>query len=219
MKILIIDDHPSMIEGYKTILSYNNLGYDIEYTEAYNCQTAFELITNKRLVIDYDVVFLDYSLPPFEKENIFNGQDLGLVIRKHLLNTKIVILTSHIEGIILYDLNTALKPEGILVKSDFSADELIKAFDYIMNNYTYYSETAHKVIKELLSKNIFLDEINRHIITLIADGVVTKNIPERIQLSLSSIEKRKNTIRDYFGLTRKGSDEEIIREARKKGLI
>ena len=29
VNIFMIDDHPSMIEGYKSILSYNDLGYEI----------------------------------------------------------------------------------------------------------------------------------------------------------------------------------------------
>ncbi|WP_262494798.1 hypothetical protein [Flavobacterium columnare] len=30
IRILIVDDHPSMIEGYKVILSYNDFGYNID---------------------------------------------------------------------------------------------------------------------------------------------------------------------------------------------
>ena len=41
----MIDDHPSMIEGYKSILSFNDLDFEIDITPAYNCEGAYYLIT------------------------------------------------------------------------------------------------------------------------------------------------------------------------------
>jgi two-component system, NarL family, response regulator NreC len=39
-----------------------------------------------------------------------------------------------------------------------------------------------------------------------------------LHLSNSAVEKRKVIIKEYFGID-KGTDEDIIREARKQGLI
>lgn len=36
LNVLMIDDHPSMIEGYKSILSFNDLDCEINVTPAYN---------------------------------------------------------------------------------------------------------------------------------------------------------------------------------------
>lgn len=214
VKILMVDDHPSMIEGYKIILSYNTLGYEIVTTAAYNCEVAYEQI-NKDF---FEVIFLDFSLPPFEKMNIKSGLDLAKIIRKVAPNSKIVILTSHSESIILYDIITATDPEGLLVKSDFSAEELLIAFEKIINGGTYRSATVLHNVKELLSNKVYLDDYNRKIITLLAQGIKTKNIPSHLNISMSTVEKRKTQIRDYFGL-KKGSDEDIIREAKKAGLL
>ncbi len=210
----MVDDHPSMLEGYKIILSYNTLGYEIETTTAYNCETALSLIRSNK----FDVIFLDYSLPPFEEENITSGIDLAKIVRKVSPKTKIVILTSHSESIILCHMVSSVDPEGLLVKSDFSADDLISAFSAIMNGEIYYSITAKSRIKELGSKRTYLDNSNRQIITLLAQGVKTKSLPNHLNLSISSIEKRKIQIKDYLSIE-KGTDEDIIREAKKLGLI
>ncbi|MBP9793215.1 MAG: response regulator transcription factor [Flavobacterium sp.] len=214
VKVLMVDDHPSMIEGYKIILSYNTLGYEIETAVAYNCQTAFELINTAK----FDVIFLDFSLPPFEAQNIHNGVDLAKLIRKKGLKSKIVILTSHSESIILYDIITATDPDGLLVKSDFSAEELLIAFEKIVNGENYRSATVIHNVKELLSNKVYLDDYNRKIISLLSQGIKTKSIPNHINISMSSVEKRKIQIRDYFGL-KKASDEDIVREAKKAGLL
>ncbi len=156
LKILMIDDHPSMIEGYKIILSYNTLGFEIETTSAFSCESAYEIITSSKNTL-FDLVFIDYSLPAYEKMNIDSGEDLALLVKTHMPNAKIVMLTSHNEALILYNILRNIEPAGLLVKSDFSADELISAFDIIMKGEIYHSITVKHRMKELLSKKAYLD--------------------------------------------------------------
>jgi two-component system, NarL family, response regulator NreC len=218
LNILMVDDHPSIIEGYKIILNYNDLGYEIETTVAHNCKDAYDIIMAARREKGFDVVFLDYSLPPYEEKNLKTGEDLAVLVREYLPDSKIVLLTSHTEALILYPIVKKVNPEGLLIKSDFSADELLTAFDAIMHGKTYQSITVINCLKELLSKRIFLDNFNRQIISLLAQGVKTKSLPSYLNLSISAIEKRKFQIREYFSIE-KGNDEDIIREAKKSGLI
>jgi two-component system, NarL family, response regulator NreC len=218
VKVLMIDDHPSMIEGYKIILSYNDLGYNVEVKTAYSCKEAYEIITKKRSATVFDMIFLDYSLPPYEGKKIANGEDLAVLIRDYFPKAKIVILTSHTEAILLYNIPKRVKPEGLLVKSDFTAEELIVAFDTVINDVQYYSQTVKQIVKDLSSNVLYLDSINREIISLVAKGVKTKSLPNYINLSLSAVEKRKVFIKEYFDI-KKGTDEDIIRVARKQGLV
>ena len=215
VKILIVDDHPSMIEGYKVILSYNDFGYEINCVSAFNAESACHILENE---IDFDIVFLDYNIPSCEKMHIYNGLDLAKFIQKKYPYTKIVFLTSHSESIILFDMITSVNPEGVLVKSDFTADELLTAFDTIMQGNVYRSCTVESNVKELLANKIYLDEYNRQIISLLSKGIKTKNIPNYLNLSMSSIEKRKANIRNFLGIEA-GNDEEIVRAAKKAGLI
>jgi two-component system, NarL family, response regulator NreC len=218
VKILMVDDHPSMLDGYKMILSYNPFGYEVEVTVAYNCEQAYEIITKKRSANIYDLFFLDYSLPPYSKKKIENGRDLAVLAKKHFPEAKIVILTSHAEAILLYNIIRDINPDGILVKSDFTADELMVAFDIIVNDEKYYSQTVKQIVKEVATHSHYLGSINRQIILLISQGINTKSMPAHLKLSLSAIEKRKAFIKEYFNI-KKGTDEDIIRIAKKQGLI
>ena len=218
LHILMIDDHPSMIEGYKSILSFNDLGLRITTTPAYNCESAYNIIDNTPVFKAFDFAFVDLSLPPYLEKNIKSGEDLALLIKNKFPNCKIVILTSHAEAFILDDKKKNIAPNGLLVKSDFTADEFLLAFEKIYNNHFYTSRTVVENIAELHEKSAFLDENNRKLITLLAEGVKTKNLPQRMNLSISAIDKRKAQIK-YFFKIEKGSDEDIIREAKKHGLI
>lgn len=219
VKILMIDDHPSQIEGYKVILDYNEYGYEVETTACYDCESAYKLILKPELAQYFDVVFLDKNMPPYKDQHIFSGEDLVPVIQKYMPKSKIVILTSSIEAFVLYNMVSKIHPTGLLVKSDFRAEELVEAFNQIMHGEIYYSQSVKGSIDQLLSKKEFLDSYNRQIILLLSQGIKTKSLPQYLNISLSAIEKRKSQIKDYFCIESKGTDEEIVKEARKLGFI
>jgi DNA-binding NarL/FixJ family response regulator len=218
LNILMIDDHPSMIEGYKSILSFNDLGVRINAVPAYNCEAAYNIITSEDNTQAFDMAFVDLSLPPYLDKDMKSGEDLALLIRKVHPKCKIVILTSHAEAFILDNIQKTIEPNGLLVKSDFTAEEFLIAFEQIYNNQIYTSKTVVDNIADLHEKSAFLDDNNRKLITLLSEGVKTKNMPQHMNLSISAIDKRKAQIRHYFKIE-KGSDEDIIRAAKNHGLI
>jgi DNA-binding NarL/FixJ family response regulator len=99
VNVLMIDDHPPIIEGYKSILSFNPYGYAVKTTSAYTCEAAYEIITSSR--IPFDIVFLDVVLPPFPEQKMNSGEDLVDLVRTQFPNAKIVVLTSHTETLVL----------------------------------------------------------------------------------------------------------------------
>jgi DNA-binding NarL/FixJ family response regulator len=216
VKVLMVDDHPPIIEGYKSILSYNPYGYDVDATAAYSCEMAYGVISTT--TIPFDIVMLDITLPPYLEENLHTGDDLVAIVRKYLPKAKIVILTSHSESLLLYRILKECNPNGLLVKSDFQAEEFLVAFDSVVRGENYYSSTILNLKKEMLSSTKVWDSYNRQIILLLAQGIQTKNLPEHLNLSKSAIDKRKSLIKEYFDIE-KGTDEDILREARKQGLI
>jgi DNA-binding NarL/FixJ family response regulator len=218
IKILMIDDHPLQIDGYKTVLSLHHFGDEIEITTANNCEEAYGIITNTVNTIFFDLIFLDFSLPPYPEKNIYNGEDLALELKKYLPNSKILILTSHWESFVLYNLIKKTDPAGLLVKSDFNGDELLDAVSLILKGENYYSHTAKESLKSLASRQDFLDTIDKQIITLLSQGYKTDTLVSELQLSKSTIEKRKVKIKDNLGIN-KGNDEDIIRECRRLGFI
>ena len=212
----MIDDHQSIIEGYKAILAYNSGGYTLNTTSANSCQEAYTIITSQKT--DFDLVMVDYIMPPFEEENLHSGEDLVPLIRKYFPKAKIMMLTSHYQSLLLFRLLKDCNPEGLLVKSDFTADDLIEAFDTVVSGDIYYTSTVAQLKKELENTPRVLDYYNRQIILLLAQGVQTKNLPDHLFLSKSAIDKRKALIKEFFGIE-KGSDEDILREARRLGYI
>lgn len=218
LNVLMVDDHPPIIEGYRSILSFNTNGYNLNTVVAYSCETAYFIITEKLKPIAFDIVLVDVTLPPFPGKNLESGEDIVPLVKQHLPEAKIIMLTSHTESLVIYRILTECQPDGLLIKSDFQSEEFLIAFDTVVKGEKYYSTTVKNHQNEMASSVKTLDSYNRQIIMLLSQGVKTKNFHEYINLSTSAIEKRKSIIKDYFGIT-KGTDEDILREARKQGLI
>jgi DNA-binding NarL/FixJ family response regulator len=217
-KILIVEDHPSMITGYQTILSHNKLGDELEFYSANNCKDAYDCISNETKPISFDLVMLDYSLPAFPEKEIFNGGDLAILVHKYIPGAKTLIITSHFESVILYNIYQKTQVNGIMVKTDFDDEELLLAYEKIMNDENYFSKTAKKAKTERLLAEGHFDSLDRQIITLISKGCQIKTIASTIKVSEDTVKKRKSKIKDILGID-KGNDEDILRECRLLQMI
>jgi DNA-binding NarL/FixJ family response regulator len=218
LNILMIDDHIPIIEGYKSILSFNNEGYKINTIEAHNCEEAYNVITSKSLSVNIDMVFIDITLPAFTDENINSGEDLIPVVRSFLPKSSIVVLTSFTEKFFLYKIINEYKPNGLIVKNDITSQEFLFAFECVLKGERYLSKTALACLNEVTLSKKALDSYNRQIIIYLSQGVKNKTIQEQLHLSKSAIDKRKVAIKEFLGID-KGTDEDIIREAKKHKFI
>jgi len=219
LKILMVDDHPMIIEGYQNTLmatKYENQHLTID--TATTCDLAVELIKKSFGTGAYDVCFFDISLPP-SKDGLYNsGEDLAKLARQHLPKAKIVILTMFNEAFRVLNIIKEINPEGFLIKSDLTSRELAEAFQQILISPPYYSGTVNGFLKTTVSNDFYVDEINRKILHLLSQGVKTKGLTEHISLSLSGIEKRKKHLKLLFSVE-DGKDETLLIAARKNGFL
>ena len=218
VNILIVDDHPFIIEAYKNaIKGYNAKGeYEFSITQAKDCKTGYEAITEAPE--SFGIAFFDLSMPVYEEKNIFSGEDLAQLIKKEMPDCKIILLTMHTE---LLKINTIIKninPNGLVIKNDLTFDELLLAFDKILKDENYYSQTVVKLVSQIQYDNIEIDAFDKQILFHLSKGTKTKDIPQYVPLSLSAVEKRKLNLKDILEI-KGGSDIDLIREAKNKGLL
>lgn len=218
-KILMIDDHPMIIEGYQnTILSIKNSKQEFEIDIANSCDMALEMMQRSLKGVPYDILFVDIKIPPSSDGLITSGEDLAKYARKILPNAKIIILTMYNESYRIHNILKTINPEGFLIKSDLTSSELANAFQNILDNPPYYSSTVNTFLRKTVTTDIFVDEKNRKILHLLSQGIKTKNLAEHVGLSLSAVEKRKKQLKTLFSV-HDGQDETLLKEAREKGFL
>ncbi|MUU78691.1 response regulator [Winogradskyella endarachnes] len=219
INILMVDDHPIIIEGYQNVLMATKREDQTLHIEtANNCDEAAIMIERASKKYPYHVCFFDISLPGSEDGKYTSGEDLALLAKELMPRCKIVILTMFNESYRIHNIIKEIDPDGFLIKSDLTSMELADGFQQIIKSPPYYSSTVSNYLKKTISSDIYIDDINRKILHLLSQGIKTKNLSEYVSISKSAIEKRKKHLKLLFSVE-DGKDETLLKEAREKGYL
>lgn len=217
LHVLAIDDHVVVLEGYHSIFKSLDIApfSQLKFIKASDCKSGYEAITNHQMR-PFDIAVIDYSIPQFPEKKLHSGEDIAMLIRKHMPKCKIIIMTMHREMDLLSRILRKVEPEGFVNKSDCTTDELLAGFKKVLNGDVFYSRIIIDYIKRR-EQGIMLEDIDLRIILLLAKGIKNKNLEKYIPLSASAIEKRKYKIKRLLEV--KGDDEDLINVARSQGYI
>ncbi len=219
---LIIDDHPLISEAYKSAfhkINKEDPAISFKIDVAHDCDTALELIKqfadNDQAI---DVVFLDISLPPSSDGKILSGEDLGLKINQLIPDSKIIVSTTFNDNYRVHSIFKNINPDGFLIKNDITPKELVTAIKALISGAPYYSKTVMKMLRNQVSNDMLLDDIDRKILYELSIGTKMKELPGIVLLSINAIEKRKRHLKHVFGV-KSTEDRELIHSAKEKGFI
>ncbi len=204
IKLLLVDDHPIVLEGIKSRLSAQE---DLEVVgEAADGQEALR----KAKELRPDLVLMDISMPNM------SGLEAVTLLRKRVPDSKIVILTMHDNREYIARI-IRLGARGYLLK-DTSPAELIRAIKLIHAGGVFFSPAVSRVLLDELAsgkkgksppaKAAELSEREREVLVLIADGRSNKEIAARLGVGVRTVEThrerimRKLNIRTVAGLTK-----------------
>lgn len=216
--ILIVDDHPFIIEGYKNAITrYNPKQYEFHILQAHDCKSGYDLIQDKQTP-HFDVAFLDISMPAYEEKQIFSGEDLAKLILEKMPHCKVILLTMYTELLKIKTIIRTIKPNGLIIKNDLTFDELLFAFDKVMKNDKYYSQSVQKMLNQSTHNSIEIDEFDKQILFHLSKGTEVYDMPQYIPISLNEIERRRVNLKELLKV-RSGSDDDLIKEAKNKGLF
>jgi len=219
--VLIIDDHPGIAENYETAFSKIS---STDKTIQFNINTAEDSDSALKKIKCYskkgklDFVLLDISLPKSTDGKILSGEDLGVIIRKQLPKTKIIVATTYNDNFMMNNIFKNINPEGFLVKNDLNSMEMVKAINSVLEDRPYYSKSVLKLVKSEMSHKENLDRTDREILYELSNGTKMKDLPNILPLSIAGIEKRKRRLKEIFGVKQE-SDRELLIIAKEKGFI
>lgn len=194
LSLLIIDDHPLVSDGIRTMLR-DVASLRIDGT----CKTANEAI---EFLDDHkiDVILLDISLPDMD------GLHLCEILRKKKITAKILGLTSTNEAGIITGL-LQRGGNGYLLKN-MEREELIDAISTVMDGHIYLSKAANeRVLEQFHTLNSALNSIpmvtrrEREILQLLADGMKGPEIADRLFLSYYTVETHRKNLLKKFSAT------------------
>jgi len=216
-RILIVDDHPIISDAYrKSILNFahNNEGYIFHIDTAVCCDSALLLLND----FNYDVVFLDISLPTSKDQKFKSGEDLGIFIKEKFSNTKIIVITGYRDSFVMSRLLEFLNPDALLYKGDVNLDTCSKSLISIIQNIPYYSSSILQLIRKKLSSEIRLTKTEKTLLYEIEKGTTIKELSDLLHMSVGAVEKRKRYLKELFNID-VSEDSALIKAAKEIGFI
>jgi DNA-binding NarL/FixJ family response regulator len=220
LNILIIDDHPQIAESFKLALlkiAKNDSRYDFIISEAVSIDKSYSLIKQKRKSF-FDLIFLDIKLPKSKDAKLLSGEDLGLEIRKHSPDSKIIVATTYNDNHRINNIFKNLNPEGLLIKNDLTPKVLIHAIEEALEGIPAYTKTVKRLLRTLASNDVSLDYVDRQILYQLSIGTKMVDLPDIIPMSIGGIERRKRQIKEAFDVS-KQDDKVLLAIAKEKGFI
>jgi DNA-binding NarL/FixJ family response regulator len=185
IKVLIVDDHQLIREAWTAILQMTNRIKVIGTAET--AEEAYEVCSIYRP----EVVLMDINL----KNS--NGFDATEKICNSLPKTRVIGLSLH-DDIALVKKFLSKGAKGYLSKNT-SREELVAAIDAVMNDKIYLAaDIKEKFINQIIDtdkpaeKELTNKEIE--IVTLISQGFTSKEIAEKIFISVRTVETHRHNI-------------------------
>ena len=189
VRVLMVDDHPFIIEAYKNaIKGYNTKGvYEFTVVQAKDCKTGYEAIINEDNP-QYDIAFFDLSMPTYEEKGIHSGEDLALLVKERMPACKIILLTMHSEMLKINTIIKNINPNGLVIKNDLTFDELLLAFDKILKDENYYSQTVVKLVSQIQFDSNEMDVFDKQLLFHLSKGVGVTELSQYVSLAPAAIE-------------------------------
>ncbi len=221
--VLIIEDHPFISDAYKNAfreIEKNKLKhFQFFFQVAPNCDVAVDIIkNNKANKKRIDIVLLDIKLPVIKNEEYFSGEEIGVLLREIFPKTKIIVSTTHNDNFRINNIFKSINPDGFLVKNDISSKELIDAIETVIIDPPYYTKTIIKLLRSEISNEYALDTLDRQLLYQLSIGTRTKDLPAKLLMSITGIEKRKRRLMTAFGLSKTGS-KTLVQVAKERGFV
>jgi DNA-binding NarL/FixJ family response regulator len=210
VKILLADDHQIMRDGLRSLIAKQS---DMEVVaEAENGRTAIKLTRKLRP----DVIVMDINMPDL------NGIDASRQIVTEFPDTKIIVFSMYTDHQFVAG---ALKAgvSGYLQK-DSAFEELERAIRSVISDQTYLSPKIAGDVVEGYVKKLMADESaepdsltdrEREVVQLYAEGHTTKQIADRLNLSVKTIETHRRHIMEKLNVS---SIAELTKFAIREGL-
>jgi DNA-binding NarL/FixJ family response regulator len=210
VRVLLADDHALVRGGIRALL---NTIEGVEVVgEAGNGPDALRLVAE----LTPDIVLMDVTMPGL------NGFEVLEESRKQFPNIRVIILTVHDAGEYAIQALRA-GAAGFLPKSAAS-NELQLAIEVVSRGETYVSgEVSRKTLLQLsqgptgrTGPMASLTPRQREILTLIAEGLSTKDISRRLNISVKTVESHRAQLMERLDIHDVAS---LVRYAIKMGLI
>jgi DNA-binding NarL/FixJ family response regulator len=181
IQVLVVEDHPIVIEGLQRLLRNKSISQDC--LVAYTVKDCLYILKS----VIPDLILLDYNLPDG------NGIDLCKTVLQTNPSIKILAISSYKEQSLVKQMidNGAL---GYVLKNA-SEEEITEAIITVLSGKKYLSEETQNLLNQKNSGSSLLTRREIEVLKLISDGYTNPEIADKLYISPLTVDShRKNLI-------------------------
>jgi DNA-binding NarL/FixJ family response regulator len=211
ISVIVVDDHTLFRVSLK--VAFHSAYSNIEVIgEADSSDALFKILPTRKA----NIVLLDINLPDI------GGVEIARRLRRDYPDIKILAVSAEImpETIrAMIDIGI----DGFISKQKADTDELIEAIQAIMDGFEYFGRDISAIIydvyvakKKTAAITPEFTEREKDIILLCRDGLMYKEIADRLCISVNTIRTHKKNIFQKLGIN---NTMEMVQYALKNGII
>ena len=204
IRILVVDDHPMVIEGMKAILQ------QISFVEVVGTANSSFQALELTDTLQPDLIITDINLPEV------SGIELTTRIKKKYPLIKVIGMSTFNDRSYISQMIQS-GADGFLVKSA-SREEIEKAIPLVLEGQLYLSVdiSMSRTEKQHLQHQPVITRREKEILALIADGMTNPQIAEKLFISLNTVDTHRKNLLAKFETNNSAA---LIKLATKAGLI
>jgi DNA-binding NarL/FixJ family response regulator len=188
IRVMIVDDHRLFNDGLCGMLNSEE-GFSV-VAQVYDSREAAQLVLKHRP----HVVLVDFNMPHL------NGIELTEVLTQQMKEVKVLILSMYTEEIYI-DRFRRSRAKGYLFKTAV-LDEVLTAIRTVHDGGTYFPASAKKNVHQddLFLKKLRLSGRELEVIQLVKEGLTTKEIAAKLNISFYTAETHRKNIKVKIGI-------------------
>lgn len=196
MNIILVDDHPVVRKGLKSILE-ESAGFKI-CGEAEDANSAIKLLSE----MEPDLAIVDIEL----KGNV-DGIELVGAIKVRFPHVKVLVMSMD-DGTLYAEKSIKAGAKGYIAKIE-AAENIMAAIESVMENKIYLSNS---ISNKIATKHIYglqgNDKVEVHLLSgreleifqLIGKGYKRNEIAKRLNININTLESHRRKIREKLSL-------------------
>ncbi len=196
MKIVLVDDHPVVRKGLKSILE-EEAGFTI-CGEAEDGNTAVKIIAET----EPDLAIVDIEL-----KGDIDGIELVAAVKVRFPHVKLLVMSMD-DGTLYAEKSIKAGAKGYIAKAE-AAENIVSAIEAVMNNKIYLSSS---ISNKIATKHIYgsqdNEKIDIHLLSgreleifqLIGKGYKRNEIAKKLGININTMESHRRKIREKLSI-------------------
>lgn len=204
IRILLVDDHPLVRDGVRARLEAVP-GFRV-VAEAGTAAEALAMVEQH----SPDIALMDVGLPGT------NGVELARQCHERFPALRIVMLTMHDQPQVVVEA-FRVGARGYVLK-DSPAQEIVAAIETVMAGRRYYSAGVADALAHGTTPDPLLTQREKEVLAFIAEGLSSKEIAQRLDLSVRTVETHRLNIKRKLELDGSAALARFAVERKRTGL-